>query len=571
MALPGTEIKNKNYIVNNNFMLVLGSNDVEAAKAKMAQSGFQWGDDHISVAVYIAKSIKFDTMAQLNFADPSVTDVQKEDNAPTPEDRKPNVYYFSDHKIYASFLGCASLLMVDADLIRDDLNGTKGVYALTNLVESMGTINDPSWGMGLTHLYIDGAKAGERYNLFQGKDSPYTNFRGLNTDAISSDNGLLKFKEDPGKKDGGYEEWPQEYHVIAYLVNDVDDAYGKGKVIAPKAYDTSATDAFFTAATNSKVNGAKDNQAMALNSAAALGELAGVEHGTYAASHLLTDAVSDHMSLANDKTHDKDLWAKYIHMKENVDGLAIANFGANYDAQYNGIVVGTDLYQKGKFTLGAALTYADGNISGHTTVAGTKNDATYYGASLYGSIRNGDSALIGDISYLHSKNDITQYNSGYNLTADAKSDAFSVGVRAEKSVKTGAGKLVPYAGIRYMHLGTGNYTNSVGMSYDSDDMNLWLLPVGVKYSADVKAGSWTVRPVAEVGYVWNMGDRDAAQTLKFHKSDSFNYDVTDSGNYIGRLGVEAEKANISYGLGYEYQKGNSTKANRWTANLNWKF
>lgn len=142
----------------------------------------------------------------------------------------------------------------------------------------------------------------------------------------------------------------------------------------------------------------------------------------------------------------------------------------------------------------------------------------------------------------------------------------------KKSLKAGVGKFVPYAGIRYMHLGTGNYNNSIGMSYDGDDMNLWLLPVGVKYSADVKAGGWTIRPIAEVGYVWNMGDRDATQTVSLNgASNGFGYDVADNGSYIGRFVVEAEKANVTYGLGYEYQKGDSVKANRWMANVNWSF
>ena len=64
-------------------------------------------------------------------------------------------------------------------------------------------------------------------------------------------------------------------------------------------------------------------------------------------------------------------------------GLSIVNFGADYDAQYNGIVVGADFYKNGKATVGAALTYVDGNINGNTLAARTKNDATYYGASIY--------------------------------------------------------------------------------------------------------------------------------------------------------------------------------------------
>ena len=44
-----------------------------------------------------------------------------------------------------------------------------------------------------------------------------------------------------------------------------------------------------------------------------------------------------------------------------------------------------------------------------------------------------------------------------------------------------------------------------------------------------------------------------------------------SGSFIGRLGIEAEKADVTYGLSYEYQKGDTVKANKWMANLTWSF
>ena len=110
------------------------------------------------------------------------------------------------------------------------------------------------------------------------------------------------------------------------------------------------------------------------------------------------------------------------------------------------------------------------------------------------------------------------------------------------------------------------------MSYDADDQNLWLLPVGVTYSAEVQSGDWTVKPVAEVGYVWTMGDRDTDMTVSLNgAADSFGFETADSGSFIGRLGIEAEKANVTYGLGYEYQKGDTVKANKWMANLTFSF
>lgn len=310
----------------------------------------------------------------------------------------------------------------------------------------------------------------------------------------------------------------------------------------------------------------------ALNSVANMGELAGVNHGTYSMSNQMTDAVADHLSIATHSEQDNDIWAHYIHNKEDIDGMNLGGIDGNYEAQYNGIVVGSDLYKNGKTTAGIALSYADGNITGSNSVSSTKNEAEYYGASLYGRIDNGNSAILGDISYMHSDNDITQTNMGQEITASADADAFSIGIRAEQAYAAGAGKFVPYAGIRYMHLGAGNYDNSLGMDYDADDQNLWLLPVGVTYSAEVQSGDWTVKPIAEVGYVWTMGDRDTDQTVSLNgAADTFGFETADSGSFIGRLGIEAEKANVTYGLSYEYQKGDTVKANKWMANLTFSF
>lgn len=512
------------YVAGQNSKLSFGA-DLAAADAAFARSGEIWSNSGVTAGAYVDSTV--------DVANGSITVDGSLTTTPTTVPANGSVK-FADN----------SMLMVNASKISDTQAAITGVATADISANSK--------------LYIDNAEKDKTYKIIDGTVANW------NVDNILSNNKLLKFTVDT------------DANTVTTTSQSVKAAYGDA-VIAGDVYDAAvlvggAAADFVAKAADEHVNADTATQVSAFNSAAALSELAGVEHGTYAASNLFADAISEHMSLTNEKEHDSDIWAKYIHSKENVDGLAVAGADSKYDANYNGIVVGADLYKNGKATIGAALSYVDGSVKGNTLAARTENDATYYGASIYGGIQNEDSAVIGDISYLHGKNDITQRNSGTALTADAKSDAFSIGVRAEKSLKAGVGKFVPYAGIRYMHLGTGNYNNSIGMSYDGDDMNLWLLPVGVKYSADVKAGGWTIRPIAEVGYVWNMGDRDATQTVSLNgASNGFGYDVADNGSYIGRFVVEAEKANVTYGLGYEYQKGDSVKANKWMANVNWSF
>lgn len=539
MAVAGENAKvelNGNYVVGENSVMSFGVDNNEKAQETFAKTGLTWGDEPeaITAGLYINGSVDLTKGAV-------VVDGSMETAPAAPAN--------------GTFIAAAnSVVMVDGT----DITGTNDA-AVTGATKV--EVADSS------KLYIDGAKNGETYHVIAGVDTD-----GWANANIISDNALLVFKGDGVTGDSkfdviaGYQGINNVYGDNAVVIDGVVDKTLAEKTEGDKAFD------FFNDAVNYNNNATKAAQVEALNSVANMGELAGVNHGTYSMSNAMTDAVAHHLSLATHGEQDKDIWAHYIHNKEDIDGMDFGGVDGSYEAQYNGIVVGSDLYKNGKTTAGIALSYADGNINGSNIASSTKNDAEYYGASLYGRIDNGDSAILGDISYMHSDNDITQNNSGHEITASADADAFSIGIRAEQAYKAGAGKFVPYAGIRYMHLGAGDYSNSLGMEYNADDQNLWLLPVGVTYSAEVQSGDWTVKPIAEVGYVWTMGDRDTDQTVSLNgASDTFGFETADSGSFIGRLGIEAEKADVTYGLSYEYQKGDTVKANKWMANLTWSF
>lgn len=539
MAVAGKDGKvtlNGKYVVGENSVMSFGVDNNEKAQETFAKTGLTWGKEAITAGLYINGSVDLTNGAVV--VDGSKTEAPDTSSAPA-------------NGIFSAAKN--SIVMVDGQ----DITGNNA--AITGVTEANVTIDKDS------KLYIDGAQKGKTYHVIAGADNVWNN------ENIISNNALLIFageSNDDSKFDvtASYDKVDNVYGAGAVEIANIVDRTLETKDEGDKAFD------FFNAAANANNNATKAAQIAAFNSAANMGELAGVNHGTYSMSNAMTDAVAHHLSLATHGEQDKDIWAHYIHNKEDIDGMDFGGVDGSYEAQYNGIVVGSDLYKNGKTTAGIALSYADGNINGSNIASSTKNDAEYYGASLYGRIDNGDSAILGDISYMHSDNDITQNNSGHEITASADADAFSIGIRAEQAYKAGAGKFVPYAGIRYMHLGAGDYSNSLGMEYNADDQNLWLLPVGVTYSAEVQSGDWTVKPIAEVGYVWTMGDRDTDQTVSLNgASDTFGFETADSGSFIGRLGIEAEKADVTYGLSYEYQKGDTVKANKWMANLTWSF
>ncbi len=324
-------------------------------------------------------------------------------------------------------------------------------------------------------------------------------------------------------------------------------------------------------ATDNNVAGVKplvdgDHAVEALNSAAGLSAMAGVEHGTYTAAGIFNDAVAGHLM----NRQDKGVWAYGFHNKENVNGLS---FGADYDAQYNGIVAGVDLYENGGTVAGLALSYEDSNVSGSNGFASTQNDADYYGASLYARFDRGSYALLGDISYMKGDHDVTQWNKGETITASPDSDAVSVGVKAVKDFAAGeSGTLTPYIGVRYLRLSTDGFTASNGLHYEGDDQDLVLIPVGVNYSAAITGGSWTFRPYAGVGYIWNAGDRSTDQTVTLGTAaDSFSYDTVDSGSFLTRVGFAMDHGAMSYGVGYSWQKGDSVSNSAWTVSASYHF
>ena len=401
--------------------------------------------------------------------------------------------------------------------------------------------------------FADGAKldignvaAGSTLKLIDNEN----NLDGFKADTIKTDNVLQEFKLEDGK-------------IVASTVSKEDAAKLLGGSLLTNVALAATGDAKY-ADVKALVDG--DNATEALDSAAGLAAMANTAHGTYTMNGIFSDAVSGHLM----NHQDQDVWAYGFHSKENVNGLS---FGADYDAQYNGIAAGADFYKKGGTTAGLALIYADSNVSGSNGFATTKNDADYYGVSLYSRFDRGSYALLGDISYMKGDHDVTQMNKGQIITASPDSDSISVGVKAVKDYAAGEnGTLTPYVGLRYLRLSTDDFTASNGLRYEGDDQDLVIVPVGVNYTASISHGKWSVRPYAGIGYVWTAGDRSADQTVMLGTAaDSFSYDTADSGSFVARAGVTTDCGDMSYGIGYSWQKGDSVSNNAWTLSASYHF
>ena len=302
----------------------------------------------------------------------------------------------------------------------------------------------------------------------------------------------------------------------------------------------------------------------ALEHAAAIAEMAGVTHGTYGFAQDFSGMIADH------KGEGSGIWANYLRQDKKVDGFQVAGRKAKYDVKYNGFLIGSDLISDENSRTGIAFAYADGSHTEKDGVIG-KNDTKYYGGDVYHHFTAGGIQYKADIGFIKSDNDLKQTQLETTIKGSVDGNAFFAGIRAEKEIALGASSLTPYAGLRYYRIHTGDFTDSLGMKHETENANLWNLPVGVEFRHEVKNGSWSLTPVAEIGYNFAMGDKDTKETVSLgNAADTFSFDIGESA-FLARLGVEAENSTWTLGGGYRYQKGSDTQSNQWYIQAGYRF
>lgn len=348
---------------------------------------------------------------------------------------------------------------------------------------------------------------------------------------------------------------------IYNILNEADQNEGKLAEFAEFMDKALGEGTFGEGMTEAQQNALANN---ALEHAAAIAEMAGVTHGTYGFAQDFSGMIADH------KGEGSGIWANYLRQDKKVDGFQVAGRKAKYDVKYNGFLIGSDLISDETSRTGIAFAYADGSHTEKDGVIGT-NDTKYYGGDVYHHFTAGGIQYKADIGFIKSDNDLEQTQLGTTIKGSVDGNAFFAGIRAEKGIALGASSLTPYAGLRYYRIHTGDFTDSLGMKHETENANLWNLPVGVEFRHEVKNGNWSLTPVAEIGYNFAMGDKDTKETVSLgNAADTFAFDIGESA-FLARLGVEAENSTWTLGGGYRYQKGSDTQSNQWYIQAGYRF
>lgn len=534
-------------VVGQNSILSLGDT-AEAGIAAFNDSGLIWGQD-VKATLYLGSAQTLDNAkGALYVAD--VSDL----NTITVE---AGAAYFAQDSLLivnaggigsaAALNGNGGKLTVEAGAKLYLANVAEGTYTVTQNFASDSSVN--GWSNDGDKKEVITDKLAAITNIVHGTD-------GLVTVTIEKKVAATVFADIalPNILNVMERNTDSKYAGISYL-NTLLQENGTG----------SLSDAEFVAAVNGFAQGAENS---------------GAAHSGTMAAFTIGDTIQSRMSLANDVAAPKggkgkgtdaadngSIWAQYIHNKDKVDNLG----GISYDGQYNGVIIGGDFAPTGKYHSGVAFSYGSGSSTGSVS----KNDFDFWGLSYYGSIKNDATNVIFDAGYSKTSNDIKG-----EVDIDSDTKVLTLGVKGEKLINNGHGtSYVPYAGLRYLNVDGGSYNGTIGgevaANYNNDKANIWMLPIGIGVQYEtVTSDGWKLRPMADIAYVWTFGDNNSAMDVTVpgvNATDRLGYDIMDSGFFVGKLGVEAEKGDWTYGLGYAYQKGSHAQNNKFTVNVTYSF
>ena len=547
------------FAVGRNSLLVLGDKDSawaqKAVQDALDNADLTWGKDSVTAALAIKSSQKLSATGAL-LVDGSLA------TAPSVTENT------------ATFAG-QSLLVVNAA-------AADGEGALQGDGTSRLSVD------GGAKLHIMDVKGSQEYTVTSGfVNDKIEGWQGddlivsrLFNAAVNTDGGKFVVKTEAKR--------PDEFSQ--YAIPNILAAIASGNVNNPDA----AGVRFLSGLMDSELS---DRQVrVTADSAAQLAYAGGVQASAIAVAQAPARALQEHLSLAGSvaqkgtNLHEDgfDLWANAIYGANRTRDFSAGGLDAGYNTDFAGGVIGGDWTFDagvGKGRVGLALNVGAGDTKSRGDFNSTKNDFDFWGVSVYGGWSMDNINVVADLGYSASKNELKQdipssLGMGGKIKADVDSDVITAGVKAEYMVKTDVLDVMPHVGVRYMAVKTDSFSTKLDQDgdlfrTDGDLQHVWQFPVGVNLSKSFETESgWKIKPQADLSVVPAAGDTKTkidVRTPGVNASDSMKRRVMDTTAFDGVFGVELQKDNVSFGLGYNVQASEHQTGQGVTASFMYKF
>lgn len=230
---------------------------------------------------------------------------------------------------------------------------------------------------------------------------------------------------------------------------------------------------------------------------------------------------------AGDASNDKRMWGQFFGAageQDDRDGVK------GYDVNSYGFAFGADTQISNETTVGFALSYADSNVDSDDS-ANTETEIDTYQLTLYGEHDLGnDTYVSGQLGYAFSENEVTR-TSPTTRTFDYDADQFIVSGEVGRSYELQNGlKVIPHAGLNYMHYEGDSYTDTgTGLVAELDGMDVLEAEVGVKLEhTSVNADGSVFKPYASAEFGYDFIGDEVEATGRFGSGANFTTEGFDS-------------------------------------------
>lgn len=275
------------------------------------------------------------------------------------------------------------------------------------------------------------------------------------------------------------------------------------------------------------------------------------------------------------KTRTGDAWIQLLGTRERVKRYNASHIPqAGYELNSSGFIGGLARNFEGTNALaGIALSYQIGKVKSKENLSKTDNRFYTFGAELYGNWSpNPLLNVVGDLGYYYNQGKVGQTmilgSSFSRAQARIQTNMMTIGARLESTIKVGRASVIPHVGVRYVLGKTRKYTTKLdgkaAFTSSPKATDTWQFPLGISVRGDITTRSgWKIRPTADVSVILQAGDK--SQSLIFGSPEISAKNMlhgrfTGNSIYIGRLGLQMEKGNVTYGIRYGYSRGGFGKS-----------
>lgn len=243
---------------------------------------------------------------------------------------------------------------------------------------------------------------------------------------------------------------------------------------------------------------------------------------------------------SGDGTSGTALWVQGMVGATDMESTGTAR---GYSSDSNGFALGLEAKPTQDTTLGMGFAYTNTDVDGFLRTA----DVDTMTAFVYGEYKPADWYVNGILSYAWSNYDEDRSVAGTAVTADYDADTFGLQVTGGHNFNVAGYAVTPEVGLRYFHLNTDGYTDSLGTSVADSDNDVLTGVAGVRFAKDFEVSpAFTVKPELRLAATYDIVDADNQSFVTLANGSSYSVD----GETLDRFGFEA-------GVGVTAQMGDN--------------